>query len=421
MRRACGAAVFVLVALVAAGALAQPAVEGELTKGVRQIEDGYLEDGVTTLERVVRRLSAQPARSQELAQAYLYLGIAHAQMDTEKSARASFREALKLDPGLTLVAARWPPKVLRAFTAIRSEVVPPSPSSSPAGERIAPLPSVVTRGPKPGQGAVNPKDGLEYVWVPPGTFQMGCIPWDSACRADEKPRHSVTISRGLWAGRTEVTVGAFGRFVGQTGYRTTAEREGSAFAWRNGIWDSVQGASWRVPGFSQDEAHPVVTVSWHDAAAYCAWSGGRLPTEAEWEYMARGGREDAIYPWEGGASHETANYGQEPQCSPCGPLASGTDRWEYTAPVGRFPANGFGQVDVAGNVWEWTADWYGEGYYGDSSAGDPAGPISGHTRVLRGGGWFNPSEYLRVSDRDGGEPGAAFGMIGFRCARDLSP
>ena len=126
---------------------------------------------------------------------------------------------------------------------------------------------------------------------------MGCVAQDSGCQPDEKPAHEVTISRAFWLGKTEVTVGAFGRFVAEKGYRTTAEVEGWAYAFDGTKWDKKQGANWRSPGFAQSDDHPVVDVTWDDAVAYCTWAGGRLPSEAEWEYAARAGEAGHVYVW----------------------------------------------------------------------------------------------------------------------------
>lgn len=261
----------------------------------------------------------------------------------------------------------------------------------------------------------NPRDGLEYVSLPPSEFQMGCLPEDRRCNDDEKPRHAVRLARGFWIGRTEVTVAAFGAFAAATGYRTAAEQEGWAHAWNGTRWGRQEGLNWKKPGFAQAPGHPVVAVSWSEAAAFCAWSGGRLATEAEWEYAARGGRADQVYPWPGAPTHDLANYGKDKG----GPLSLGRDQWDATAPSASFPPNGFGLYDLAGNVWEWTADWFGP--YSDESATAPTGASSGEYRVLRGGSWNFGPWVLRASSRYGLDPTVRSVNLGVRCVRDMAP
>lgn len=268
----------------------------------------------------------------------------------------------------------------------------------------------------PGPAArTNTKDGLEYVSLPPGEFQMGCLPQDSRCNEDERPAHAVRIPRAFWIGRSEVTVGAFGTWVAKTGYRTAAEQEGWAHAWNGKSWGRQPGLSWKNPGFTQAASHPVVAVAWSEAAAFCAWAGGRLPTEAEWEYAARGGQADQIYPFAGAATHDFANFGKDKG----GPMIAGRDQWDFTAPSGSFPPNGFGLYDMAGNAWEWTADWFGP--YSDGPKTAPTGATGGQYRVLRGGSWNFGPWVLRASSRYGLDPTVRSVNLGFRCARDAAP
>ncbi len=244
---------------------------------------------------------------------------------------------------------------------------------------------------------INFADSLPYVLIFAGGFQMGCVAGDSDCYTEERPRHPIAISKPFWIGQTEVTVAAFERFCEQTGRAMP-----------------VEPGSGEMPGFNpgwQFKDHPMVKVSWRQASDYCAWSGGRLPTEAEWEYAARGGAYGLKYPWGNDRSHDEANFWK----------TGGRDQWKHTAPVASFPANGFGLHDMAGNVYEWVADWYGENYYQRSPAADPRGPTRGAQRVARGGpGFINP-RILRISSRLRVEPDARRIYLGFRCAQDGSP
>jgi formylglycine-generating enzyme required for sulfatase activity len=235
------------------------------------------------------------------------------------------------------------------------------------------------RGPSAGDTWVNPKDGLTYVWISPGSFQMGAVPGDGAAHGDEKPRHSVTISKGFWLCRTEVTVGAYEKFCSSTGRAMPPDRSFNA--------------NW------QYKDHPIVNVNWDDAVAYCQWVGGRLPTEAEWEYAARAGT-DSVYSWGNSMDGSYAWYDGN----------SGSK----THPVGGKEPNGWGLYDMSGNVWEWCSDWYDEKYDSSSPSQDPQGPSSGEYRALRGGSWGVSAGDLRASDRTGDAPVFRLGDNGFR-------
>ena len=234
---------------------------------------------------------------------------------------------------------------------------------------------------------VNPQDGLEYVWIPPGGYQMGAVPGKDEADEDQKPRHRVVITTGFWLGRTPVTVGAYKRFV-----RATSREKPQAPSFNSG-WE--------------DDDHPIVNVSWEDAKAYCEWAGGRLPTEAEWEYAARGGREGFKYPWGDDISPQRAHYGENRE-------------WEGTSPVGHFEANGFGLFDMFGNVWEWCADWYDANYYANSPARDPQGPPTGDTVVVRGGSFLDLRRVADCASRISSHPAPGGVNFGFRCARTES-
>jgi formylglycine-generating enzyme required for sulfatase activity len=224
----------------------------------------------------------------------------------------------------------------------------------------------------------NPRDRLKYVWIPPGTFMMGCSLGDSECLDPERPAHQVTITRGFWIGQTPVTVGAYKRFAGATG-RQTAGAPSFNNGWAN-------------------ENMPIVNVNWDDAQTYCGWIGARLPSEAEWEYAARGGSTEERY----GSIDVVAWHRQN----------SGGQ----THDVAQKRANGFGLYDILGNVSEWVNDWYDQNYYQNSPSQDPQGPASGQLRVLRGGSWYNSPDVVRVSIRDRGNPAVGSSSVGFRCA-----
>jgi len=300
-----------------------------------------------------------------------------------------------------------------------------------------------------------PTEGM--AWIPGATYAMG----DGAHHPEESPVHRVTV-RGFWIDRTEVTNREFARFVEATSYVTEAERPidarafpkarpedlqpgGMVFQPIEGVdpgmcgigdlpwWRFTPGANWRHPegpGSSIDHRmdHPVVQVSYRDALAYCAWAGKRLPTEAEWELAARGGLEGKAYIW-----GDEERPGGKPMCNhwqgafPARDL--GEDGFRGTAPVGSFPPNGLGLSDMAGNVWEFTADWYDPGYYAASPAEMPAGPARGHDpqdtgfgqRAMRGGSWLCDHAYCfryRPGARHGVDELTATNHIGFRCVSD---
>jgi formylglycine-generating enzyme required for sulfatase activity len=265
--------------------------------------------------------------------------------------------------------------------------------------------------PSPGTVRENPKDGLKYLWIPPGTFMMGCSPGDNGCFDNEKPSHQVTITKGFWLGQTEVTVGAYKRLAAATGRQMPPE-------------PNFNGRMLN-PGWG-DEAMPIVDVTWDEAQAYCGWAGGRLPTEAEWEYAARGGSTGAHY----GDLDEIAWYADNSGSQRLDSASILKAEWANYLKrlnengnglhdVGLKRANGFGLYDILGNVWEWVNDWYDQNYYQSSPSQDPTGPASGQFRVLRGGSWFYNPGFVRVSDRFSFSPGNWDFNFGFRCGGEV--
>jgi serine/threonine-protein kinase len=268
-----------------------------------------------------------------------------------------------------------------------------------------------------------PADGMAAVAVPAGAFAMGSAWLDPLRFGWEKPRHMVTLD-AFWIDQTEVTNAQFARFVAASGYVTDAERAGGALVFdpSRERFDRRPGADWRHPqgpasSIAGFDAHPAVAVSWNDATAYCRWAGRRLPTEAEWEKAARG-TDRRRYPWGNrDPAGELLNFAERSLSVSWGHLMT-DDGYARTAPVGNYPAgvSPYGALDMAGNVWEWTADWFDPDYYGRTPAANPTGPAEGTQRVVRGGGWSGRPRGLRAAHRDKMAPADASDLVGLRCA-----
>jgi formylglycine-generating enzyme required for sulfatase activity len=287
--------------------------------------------------------------------------------------------------------------VLRSLVA---KTVPAEPK-----ERAA----VKPEGRPAGTVRVNSKDGLKYVWIPPGSFEMGCSTGDNECFEEEKPAHQVTITKGFWLGQTPVTAGAYKRFASETGRAMPPEPK--------------LGNNALNPGWGNEQM-PIVNVTWDESEAYCQWAGGRLPTEAQWEYAARAGSGQARYGPLDDVAWYVDNSGRE---------RIDSARWSQDSshygdrlaangntihPVGLKRPNDWRLYDTLGNFWEWVDDWYDQKYYQNSPAVDPAGPAGGEFRVRRGGSWLNFPWLVRVSVRLRYDPGYLLVNYGCRCLRE---
>ena len=232
---------------------------------------------------------------------------------------------------------------------------------------------------------------LGWVRIPAGAFRMGCVESDASCLDNERPAHDVTFLEPFELMAAEATIAQYAQFVADSGYAAPPS-----------------------PEFPQAADHPVVLLNWDDAAGFCEWAGGRLPTEAEWEYAARGGQVGLVFGSRRELSRDHANYGAD-QC--CAGAMGGGDAWVRTAPVGSFAPNDFGVYDMTGNVWEWVDGWLDDGYYASSPRINPPGADTGYARIARGGSWLNFAAALRTSVR---LPFAQTGQtsnVGVRCAR----
>ena len=286
----------------------------------------------------------------------------------------------------------------------------PSASAAPSAAATAPPSAAPSDGSTAGQVRTDPF-AVEQVWVPAGSFTMGTSEtdiaklkaqkppdWVAPALDAEAPAHEVTLTKGYWIDRTEVTNAAFTAFVDAGGYTNRAFWSDEGWAWL-----ATKDAS-RLPLHCQGDVaeHPRMCLTWYEAQAYAAWRGGRLPTEAEWEYAARGSK-STVYPWGDAWDIEKANV-----INSVGPK-----------PVGSYPvgASWVGALDLAGNAMEWVADWRSADYYASSPATDPPGPATGTIKVEKGG-WWGSNEFVARSAYRHFEDPPTYGdkHIGFRVA-----
>jgi formylglycine-generating enzyme required for sulfatase activity len=316
---------------------------------------------------------------------------------------------------------------VRARTALEADAAAPADAASATGADPSASPDVA-----------------DMVTIPGGVFTMGCDRHEGHAADGEGPARAVSL-RAFRLDRLAVTNARFEGFVAATGYRTDAERQGWSFVFAGllpddfpetrGVaaapwWREVHGADWRHPDGPHSsligrDRHPVVHVSHDDALAFCAWAGKRLPTEAEWERAARGGAEGRRFPW---GDEETS--GGQAQCNVWqGVFPSDNhllDGHYGLAPADSFRPNGYGLHNMAGNCWEWCADWYDTRWSAamakqaaPAPLADPEGPADGLERVMRGGSYLCHPSYCwryRNAARSAASPDSSTGHIGFRCA-----
>jgi len=244
-------------------------------------------------------------------------------------------------------------------------------------------------------GEITGKDGAPMIRVPAGQFPMGVPKGDRDGGRDEYPRHDVQLD-AYYIDKYEVTHGRYAEFVKATGHRIPENPKNSKRTlWSDHLSDALA-------------ERPVINVDWHDADAYCRWAGKRLPTEAEWEKAARG-TDDRRFPWGNvEPTHKHLNFNQQWQGE------------KTLMPVGSYEAgkSPFGAYDMAGNVWEWVADWYDPLYYEKSPPTNPKGPEAGTYKVLRSSGWSVETPLVRLFTRVKSDPVNRNDSTGFRCAAD---
>jgi formylglycine-generating enzyme required for sulfatase activity len=312
--------------------------------------------------------------------------------------------------------------------SVTDEALQPGTPRPPASPQDEALPPDEALAPELGDVRTRSRDAMAMVYVPAGQFEIGssdahldaamrlCVETlregDSCQRdayLDEQPVHTVSLD-GFWIDRTEVTNAQFAAFLNDQGNQV---EEGIAWlepgaGHRGVVYGQIEEADGVFRARQGYEDYPLVEVSWYGARAYCAWAGGRLPTEAEWEYAARG-PEGRVYPWGDEFDGSLVNY------DGTGYHGGGEVRW---MPAGSLPqgASWCGALDMAGNVWEWVSDWWSDDYYARSPAENPQGPESGDVRIGRGGSWYDTAWHVRSAYRKGLSPSSyRIHWVGVRC------
>ncbi len=272
------------------------------------------------------------------------------------------------------------------------------------------------------QATADPPPGM--VLIPAGSFMMG----DADGLDQEKPVHEVEVD-AFYMDTHEVTLEQFGGFVEATGYVTDAEKNGGSIIWTGEDWEKTEGINWRFDAAGhahteEEKNQPVTHLSWNDASAYARWVGKRLPTEAEWEYAARGGERGYRYAWgdEPLGAEVVANVSDVNfiRAVPEWPHTEGyDDGFTFGAPVGSFPPNAFGLYDMAGNAWEWCADYFDPEYYSRSPRTNPRNDVPDERRSMRGNSWDGRPGLMRASRRTSDLQSNSYADTGFRCVKDI--
>ena len=317
----------------------------------------------------------------------------------------------------------------------------PHPCCVPSKQRAAVLAisrKTACERPRARSGAIE-----DMIRLDGGGFLMGTDSAEAFPADGEGPVREVLLD-AFYLDRSPVTNERFAEFTRAAGYKTEAERFGWSFVFHQQIppeeyarrknetvrgaewWCKLDGADWAHPegpdsSIADRPHHPVTHVSWNDANAYCEWAGKRLPTEAEWEYAARGGLEQRLYPWgdeltPGGRHLCNIWQGEFPRVN------TAEDGYAFVAPVDAFPPNGYGFYTITGNVWEWCGDWFHPTFHVTATRSNPAGPPDGQAKVMKGGSFLCHRSYCnryRVAARTSNTPDSATVNIGFRCARDV--
>lgn len=319
----------------------------------------------------------------------------------------SIAESTQQTPTVSAAAGLAPTRSLPA-----EQPAPTSnPTTLPTQTAATPTPRSVEAPPNQavsGDHWTSPVDQMDLVYIPAGNFRMGTLPEYAGAQPDEQPQRTVFLD-AFWLDSTEVTWQQY----------ESCEQAGAC-----------QLLSPLRLEWAEDD-HPVVMVTWQDAANYCSWAGRRLPSEAEWEKGARG-TEGRRYPWEWIGAPESGGELRLNFCDVSCPFdfhsTEFDDGYPYTAPVGSFPAgiSPFGLFDMSGNVWEWTADWYQADRYKDKDNDLSQGPNVGTVRVIRGGSWLEGTLQgvvmtSRSANRAWSDPTYARPDLGFRCALSIQP